>query len=263
MANAREYGADSVVSGHAVWPSDISGFVVATPTATHLDVVEPLLKLGRPIFVEKPLSNDLDRVRTLPESAFGQTYVMHKWRYHPAIAELRRIRETGELGPALGVRTRRVQGFNPHRDVDAIWILAPHDLSIVLHILGDTPTAIRAIADPLCPGGGLIAELRCGGVPVVIEVSAGHVATMREVQVRFRDGVARLSGEDYQHIEIHRLDGEIEKRSVGADLPLAEELKAFVRFVQGGDPIFTSLAEEISLLSTLVDLRKMIGLDAD
>ena len=128
---AEHGGAALVVESVADLPA-VDGAVVSTPTTTHARVVEELLAGGMPVFVEKPLTDDPAGARALADAAPERLFVMHKWRYHPGIEALAAIASSGELGPVAAVRTSRVGWGNPHGDVDGVWMLAPHDISIVL-----------------------------------------------------------------------------------------------------------------------------------
>ncbi len=145
-AFAAEFGADHVVPSIGELPSGADGFVVATPTAFHHEAVSALLAFGRPVFVEKPLTNDLDSARDLESRATGRIFVMDKWRYHPGVEALRDLARSQELGPVRYIQTLRLGWSNPH-EVDASWILLPHDLAITLEILGYIPDPVSAFAE--------------------------------------------------------------------------------------------------------------------
>ena len=264
VERAARGGAESIVTRPEDLPS-CDAFVIANRTIDHVDTVRRLLPRGRPIFVEKPLSPAPDEIRGLDSSAAGLVFVMHKWRYHPGIQELARIARSEEFGPVRGLRTFRLGGDVPHEDVNAIWVLLPHDLSIALEILGEVPAPVAAFRDPLTPcGGGLIARLVAHGqgVDVVIEVSSGHLRSHRAVVLACRDAVSELRGENHELIEIRRRDasrGEPPiRRSVPADLPLYEELRAFLDFVAGGPPPKTSFAEELRIIKSIETLQAFL-----
>ena len=162
---AMTAGAAEVVSRIDELP-ELDGYVVATPEQTHLEVIEALLPRGRPIFVEKPLDVDVGRAERLPAAAHGLVFVMHKWRYHPGIEALAAIAASGELGPVQGLMLERVGPETPQRLVSPIWVLAPHDLSIALHILGEAPTLSWAAPHPLGPAGS--------GVMAMMETSRAY-----------------------------------------------------------------------------------------
>ena len=149
-AAAVDGGAIGVVGSVAGLPP-VDGIVVATPTTTHAEVAEEALERGVPVFVEKPMTDDADDAERLAAAAPDRLFVMDKWRYHPGVELLGEIARSGELGRVVGLRTTRVGWGNPH-DVDAVWILAPHDLSIAVEILGSVPPPRSAVAFSLDGG---------------------------------------------------------------------------------------------------------------
>lgn len=118
---------------------EVAGVVVAVPILAHPEVVESVLGLGVPIFVEKPLAADPTWAETIVARAGDRVFVMDKWRYHPGIESLRDIARSEELGAVVALETVRTGWGNPNDDVDGVWHLAPHDLSIVNEILGYIP----------------------------------------------------------------------------------------------------------------------------
>lgn len=267
--NARQFKADRITQSANDLSSDLSGFVVATPTVTHVDVIQSLLPRGIPIFVEKPISDSLDEVLSLPDHAHDLVFTMNKWRYHPSIEEMRKIAQSEEFGPVIGLRTRRVQWGNPHNDTDAIWILAPHDVSIATHIFGEVPKAVKAIADPFgSRSAGLVGELADpkSGTPITIEVSEGYGSNSREMILACRDAVVFLSDDDYGRLTIRPWpryfddNRVIEIRDITSTLPLYEELRAFVEHLQGGPAPMTDLRQETESVRTITELRNLADL---
>jgi predicted dehydrogenase len=264
--NARAGGAASIGSIATGLPR-CNAYVVASTVTSHLDVIDALLPRGRPIYVEKPLSNDVKRVRALPAEARRLVFVMHKWRYHPGVAALTQIASSREFGPVTGIATTRVGFGVNHEDVDPIWVLAPHDLSILLHILGELPEAVSGYADPGArrPGDGGLWRLRGrGGIPVQIEISSNRVAQRRSIALFCRAAIVELNDGNYDRLALRRRDdpptGEPRYRTIPGKLPLLAELEAFLAHVAGGPPPMSSLAEEIAILERIVELRKMAGI---
>jgi predicted dehydrogenase len=264
---ALEAGAVAVVGGLEDLPPHLSGVVVASPTKTHADVVEALLSRELPLFVEKPLTNDAGAAARLAQLAPDRLFVMHKWRYHPGIELLGEIARAEELGPVVGLRTTRVGWGNPHDDVDGVWILAPHELSIALEILGAIPEPRSAVAEAV--GGtmtGLIGLL--GDEPwFVLEVSVTSPVRKREVRLICRDGVATLPDPYADHVLITRgsVEGNVtrdeERRPISTKLPLLRELKAFVEHLDGGPPPRSSAEEGAAEVAAVDRLRQLAMLE--
>jgi predicted dehydrogenase len=261
IARARDGEARSIVDDPEKLPADCDAYVIANRTTSHLDAIEPLLPRGRPMFVEKPIAPDVARVKRLPDYARERIFIMHKWRYHPGVLEMQRIAASGDYGPVEGLRTFRLGWGNPHRDANSLWILAPHDFSIALQILGEVPTLVTAAPDPAdLSGGGAIAHLRTrAGVPFSMELSAGHPSRLRRIMLRCRDALCQLDDSDYAAIRIHKI-GETEPRviRVSDELPLLAELRAFLDHVKGGPAPATGLAEEIKIIEQIARIEAMI-----
>jgi predicted dehydrogenase len=265
---ALEGGATLVVDRIDSLPS-VAGIVVATPTITHAAVIEAALGKGVPVFTEKPMTGDYESAARLAELAPARLFVMDKWRYHPGIELLARIAQSGELGPVLGLHTTRTQWGSPHDDVDCIWTLAPHDLSIALEVLGSIPPVRSAIAESVRGHpAGLYAIL--GDDPwMIMQVSSRYPGYRRETRLHCRDGVAVLADSYSETVQIMRntdffeMKPQIESRPISGEMPLLRELSAFVAHLRGGPPPRSSAAEGALIVNTIVKLRALAGIDAE
>jgi predicted dehydrogenase len=261
-SRARAEGADTIVGSVAELP-EVDAIVIATPTTTHATVIEQALERGVPVFVEKPLTNDVAAADRLAAAAGERLFVMDKWRYHPGVELLRDLARDGSLGAVRGLLTTRIGWGNPHDDVDAAWVLAPHDLSIALEILGELPGARAAVAD--LSGDdvqGLVGLL--GERPWHrLEISVRWPERRREVQLVCEEGVALLADGYSEHVLVHR-DGadEPERREIAAELPLLRELRAFIEHLQGGLPPRSSAAEGALVVRRIAELRALAGAPA-
>ena len=262
--SARDAGA-ATVCGRAGDLPDCDGYVVASITAQHAACITEIAQRGRPVFVEKPLTIDPASARSLASALGGRLFVMDKWRYHPGVLKLAELAKTGALGDIEAIRTYRLGWGNPHSDVDALWILLPHDLSIALEILGDLPPADATMSQRSgMSQEDLVVRLsdNLGGASVTVEISALHPASKRSVVVIGSKAVAQMtdSYDDDILLVSRGQSGKPEKIPVGKDMPLLAELKAFVAHVEGGPPPKSSAAEGVLIVQRIAEIRAMAGL---
>jgi predicted dehydrogenase len=264
-AHALAAGAASAVTHPDALP-DVMGAIVASPALTHAAVVADLLPRGRPLFVEKPLTTDVASAQHLAASGRGLVSVMDKWRYHPGVEALGAIARSGELGPVVGCRSTRAGWGGPAHDVDAVWTLLPHELSIAFELLGTLPAARHAHAERLeGSAAGMVAVL--GVSPWhVIEISLRHPTYRREVRLHCAGGVAVMTDPYADHIEVVVGAGleaskpAREQRLVGTEPPLRRALAAFLAHLAGGPPPRSSVAEGAAVVLRVTELRALCGL---
>jgi predicted dehydrogenase len=128
---------------------------IATPVSTHYPLAERCLNAGLHVLVEKPLASSVPEARALIEVAARNHRVLmvdHTYLFSNAVCRIKEIIDAGELGDLYYVDSIRINlGLFQH-DINVIWDLAPHDLSIVDHVLGREPRSISswgcAHADP-------------------------------------------------------------------------------------------------------------------
>ena len=123
----------------------IDAVVVATPTRTHLQLAEEALTRGYHTFVEKPLASSSQacwRLISLAEQHQCQLFVGHVFLHSAPVHKLRELVLNGELGALYYVKCNRLNLGPVRTDVNALWDLAPHDISIMLYLLGEMPAAV-------------------------------------------------------------------------------------------------------------------------
>jgi predicted dehydrogenase len=127
----------------------VDALVVATPPTTHHTIALEAMAAGKHVLVEKPLATSVAAARRLVDAASAAGLVLmvgHTFEYNAAVWKLRDLVRSGELGHVYYVDTGRLNLGLYQTDVNVIWDLAPHDVSIVNLLLGRTPSSVQAWA---------------------------------------------------------------------------------------------------------------------
>lgn len=126
---------------------DILAVVIATPAESHFNLAREALSAGKHVFVEKPLALDLEEGSELVELAHqkGLTLMVgHILQYHPAIIKLKELIDTGELGKIQTLYSNRLNIGKIRAEENILWSFAPHDISVILMLLGEMPEMVYA-----------------------------------------------------------------------------------------------------------------------
>lgn len=126
---------------------EVDAVVVATPVTTHRQIAERAMRSGKHVFVEKPLTHTAEDAWALVNVAREQGKVLavgHIFQFAPGVRKMKEQIEAGRLGKVFHVTSTRINLGPPKTTVDVVWDLAPHDLSIILHLLGEMPTEVVA-----------------------------------------------------------------------------------------------------------------------
>ena len=121
---------------------ELTGVAIATPAETHAAIVRRALEAGKDVFVEKPLCLDTDEGNRLVELAERHGRVLmvgHLLWYHPAVLKLRELVQAGELGRIQYIYSNRLNLGRIRREENILWSFAPHDISVILGLLGEMP----------------------------------------------------------------------------------------------------------------------------
>ncbi|SEM33889.1 Gfo/Idh/MocA family protein [Streptacidiphilus jiangxiensis] len=161
--------------GEVLADPEVDAVAVATPAGTHLDVALAALRAGKHVLVEKPLAATYaDGLRLVEEAEQRGLTLMcdHTYCYTPAVGRIRELVLGGELGELHYVDSVRINLGLVQKDIDVLWDLAPHDLSILDVILPEhvRPVAVAAHgADPIGAGQACVAYL-------TLQLSTGAIA---------------------------------------------------------------------------------------
>lgn len=132
----------------------IERVAIATPAASHFELARRALEHGKHVFVEKPLClrpEHATELTTLAAERKRTLMVGHLLQYHPCIVALRELVAKGSLGRLLTITSNRLNLGKFRKEENALWSFAPHDISVILSLLGDRlPLSVR------CMGGGYL-----------------------------------------------------------------------------------------------------------
>lgn len=166
----------------------VQAVAIATPAGTHLDVALAALRAGKHVLVEKPLAATVAEGRQLVTEAEDRGLALmcdHTYCYTPAVTRVREALHSGELGELHYLDSVRINLGLVQRDIDVIWDLAPHDLSILDFVLPPNvrPVSVSAHgADPIGAGracvGYLTLQLNTGAIAHI------HVNWLSPIKVR-------------------------------------------------------------------------------
>lgn len=125
----------------------VDAVVVAVPAAQHFKIAGQALRAGKHVFVEKPLALNVREGKELVELAKEKNLILmvgHILEYHPAIVELNRLVRDGHLGKIQYIYSSRLNLGKLRTEENILWSFAPHDISVILRILGEVPAHATA-----------------------------------------------------------------------------------------------------------------------
>ena len=125
----------------------LDALVIATPARSHFALAKQALEAGKHVLVEKPLAMSSAEARALIDLAKKQQRVLmvgHTFEYNPAVWKIKDLLDAGTLGELFYIYSNRVNLGRVQTDINALWSIAPHDVSILLYLLNALPHAVSA-----------------------------------------------------------------------------------------------------------------------
>lgn len=221
--------------------ADIDAVVLATPAIAHYEQTRAALDAGKHVFVEKPLAMrtaEAEALARLADQKNLRLMVGHTFLYNDAVRWVKDYIDRGELGEVYYAYFHRLNLGRVRSDVDAMWNLAPHDVSIAMHWFGATPSKVEAHGvSYLQPGIHDVAFLHLhfpNGRYAHIHVSwLDPSKTRRAVVVGSRKMIAYDDTSSDQRIMIY--DKGIDRKELGAELGSFESFAEFQLVQRAGD----------------------------
>jgi predicted dehydrogenase len=243
---------------------NVQAVAIATPAASHFAVASAALRAGKHVLVEKPLAATYAEGRDLVAMAQDRQLVLmcdHTYCYTPAVTKIREILRSGELGDLHFYDSVRINLGLVQRDIDVLWDLAPHDLSILDSILppGIEPLAVTAHgADPIGAGRSCVAF-------VTLELTGGaighlHVNWLSPTKVRntLIGGSKRaVLWDDLNPVQRVAVFDRGVDRVVPDEVPEQARMEAFISY-RTGDVISPALPEREALQGVVEEFAACI-----
>ena len=150
QVTARSIAPNSIISDNfddILGDDQIQGVALATPAETHAELAIQAMRAGKDVFVEKPMAlsiSDAEAMQSVSKETGRILMVGHLLEYHPAVLKLRELICSGELGKINYVYSNRLNFGKVRTEENALWSFAPHDVAVILRLLGQSPIEVSA-----------------------------------------------------------------------------------------------------------------------
>ncbi len=127
---------------------NIDAVAIATPAATHYDLAKSALLAGKDVFVEKPVSLNLDNADDLVKISDQKNKILmvgHLLQYHPGFLKLKEMVVNNDLGNLQYIYSNRLNLGKFRKEENILWSFAPHDVSMILNLFQSVPERVTAI----------------------------------------------------------------------------------------------------------------------
>jgi predicted dehydrogenase len=243
----------------------VDAVAIATPAATHFDLVRSALEAGKHVLVEKPLTASTaegEKLAALADRSGRVLMCDHTYCYTPAVQRIRQLLHSGEIGDVQFIDSVRINLGLVQPDVDVLWDLAPHDLSILDFVLpgGVHPVTVAAhVGDPIGAGRACLAYLS-------VWLSNGalahvHVNWLSPTKIRttvFGGSRRTIVWDDTNpaaRLAVH--DRGVDTLGAGS-LPQDQRRQALISY-RTGDTLIPALPEREALLSVMAEFSAAIS----
>jgi UDP-2-acetamido-3-amino-2,3-dideoxy-glucuronate N-acetyltransferase len=255
----------------------IRGVAIATPAITHFSIVKRCLEAGKDVFVEKPLAltaREGEELVRLANSLGRMLMVGHILLYHPAVKKLKSMISDGTLGKILYCYSNRLNMGLIRTEENILWSFAPHDISVMLHLLGEEPIKSTAEGSSyLTPGVVDVTMSRLtfkSGVTGHIFVSWLHPSKEQKFVVVGSEGMAVFDDTSTEKLKLfpHKVDWTnrvptaVKESAVTMELeqtePLKEECKSFLNSIATRVPSPSDGEEGLRVLRVLDSCQRSL-----
>ncbi len=249
---------------------EVAGVCLATPADAHFGMARDALRAGKHVFVEKPLALNAADGRALVSLAEEQARILmvgHLLEYHPAVAALKAIVDEGRLGKVQCIYSNRLNLGKIRRVENILWSFAPHDISVILLLLGEMPEEVaahgRAYLDDTIADTTISYMSFRSGASAHVFVSWLHPFKEQKLVVVGDAGMAVFEDTCADKLKLysHHIDwidrmpvprkAAPEVVSIAGDEPLRLECEHFLECIESGKPPKTDGANGLRVVEVL------------
>ena len=265
---------------------DIDAVVVATEATRHFDVARAALEAGKDCLVEKPMTTDIEQARQLRDLASQEKRLLmvgHVFRYNPGINHLQKVIGSGTLGQLEYLTFTRTNLGPIRTDVNVVWDLMTHDVSILLHFLNQRPSWVSAqgasFLSSRCEDvafatlgfeGGVIANIRASWldprkVREITVVGSAKMAffndleTQEPVRIFDKGAMREPSYETFGEFKLVTRSGEVISPAIPATEPLKNQCQHFLQSVTTHRPVISDGSDGLRVVEVVVAINQSIA----
>jgi predicted dehydrogenase len=260
----------------------LDAVVVATPVVTHYELARRALAAGKQVFVEKPMALHADEAEELCAMAEERGLVLmpgHLLLYHPAVTKMKELIDSGELGKIRYVYGNRQNLGKFRTDENALGSLGAHDLSVILHLVGEDPSEVWARGESyvhppvedvvFCflrfPSGKLahmhLSWLDPQKIRRMTVVGSKKMAVFDDMELE-RKITVYDKGEEPPPLgtygEWQTRTGDIYVPKVPSDEPLRLECQHFLELVRGNGDVLSAARDGVAVVRALEQLQNSL-----
>lgn len=247
---------------------NLHAVIIATPGPTHYQLAKLALEHGKDVLIEKPMVLERRQAQTLASLAKDKRRILmvgHIFLYHPAVLKLKELMAKKELGQTIRYIYSRRTGPGPvGTGIDALWNLAPHDISIANFLLGRSPKRVWGRDLSLSPrmrGDSFTAILDYGRTQVICHLSQIEPVKTREIMIVGDKKTAIFDDMSEQKIRVYSHDNPTEPSYLEIDStqsPLERQVAHFLDCVTTRQKPVTGAADGVSNVNILSHLQRAV-----
>jgi predicted dehydrogenase len=265
---------------------DIDAVIVATDATRHYEVARAALEAGKHCLVEKPMTTDIEHARQLRDLASREKRLLmvgHVFRYNPGINHLQKVIGSGTLGQLEYLTFTRTNLGPIRTDVNVVWDLMTHDVSILLHFLNRRPSWVSAQGASFLASrcedvafatlgfeGGVIANIRASWldprkVREITVVGSAKMAffndleTQEPVRIFDKGAMREPSYETFGEFKLVTRSGEVISPAIPATEPLKNQCQHFLQSVTTHRPVLSDGSDGLRVVEVVVAINQSIA----